>query len=196
MACPREDDVTQLLERWNRGDPQALEELMPLVVDELRSIARAYFRHENRDNTWRPTALVNELYLRLADRRSVQWRGSKHFFCIAAELMRQLLVDHARYRQAAKRGGGAVKLPIAEEIPLPRQSEPLDLIALNDAFERLEAVAPRQARVVELKCFIGLTIQEIGETLEVKPTTVKKDWRIARAWLVSELRHEETATSR
>lgn len=186
-------DVMRLLKEWNLNGPQVLEELMPLVVDDLRSIARGYFRHENRDNTWGPTALVNELYLLLVDRHSVRWSNPRHFFCVAAELMRRLLVDRARRRRAAKRGGGIVKLPLSEKIPVPCGDDPAVLIALDDALERLETIAPRQRQVVELKCFAGLTIREIGRTLKVRPTTVKKDWRVARAWLVRELRHRQPA---
>jgi RNA polymerase sigma factor (TIGR02999 family) len=162
---------------------------MPLVVDELQVIAESYFRRENSDHTWGPNALVNELYLLLADRRQVHWQNPQHFFCVAAELMRRLLVDRARRRRAAKRGGGVIKLPITEEVPDTCGDDPANRIALDEALERLEAIAPRQRQVVELKCFAGLTIREIGERLRVRPTTVKKDWRSARAWLVRELRH-------
>lgn len=189
-GVPR-DDVDRFLEEWNREGPQALEKLMPLVVDELQSIAESYFRHERRDNTWGPNALVNELYLLLVSRRRVHWNNRQHFFCVAAELMRRLLVDRARRRQASKRGGGVAKLPLTENIPIPNADDPEDLIALGEAIERLGTVAPRQRRVVELKCFAGLTIQEIGKTLKVRPTTVKKDWRIARAWLMRELRYHK-----
>ncbi len=194
IASPRKS-ITQLLEEWNRGDPQALEMLIPLVVDELRVIARRYFKRGNRDDTWQPTALVNELYIRLSGRRTVHWRDSQHFFCVAAQLMRRLIVDRARHRRTAKRGGGVVKLPLDQGIPLPRCDDPADLIALDDALERLKTVAPLQSRVVELKCFAGLTISEIAEALGIKPTTVKKNWRIARAWLVRKLRHRESAAA-
>lgn len=190
MARPN-DEVTRLLEAWTRGDPQALEKLMPLVVDDLRSIASKYFEREDPDHTLQPTALVNELFMRLIERRSVHWKNPSHFFRAAARMMRRLLVDHARHRHAAKRGGNAVKLPFTDEIPFSGHYAPADLIALDEALERLKTMEPRQSEVVELKWFVGLTIEEIAETLGIKPTTVKSDWRIARAWLVHELGHDE-----
>ncbi len=184
-------EVTQLLEAWNLGDPQALEKLMPLVIDEFRSIAGALFNREDGANTLQPTALVNELFLRFVECRGVQWKNRKHFFRAAAQIMRRLLVDHARHRHAVKRGGDGVRVPFAEGMPLSLRGDPEDLIALDEALERLEAMEPRQSRVVELKCFVGLTIEEIADNLGIKPTTVKKDWRVARAWLVHQLQAGE-----
>ncbi len=187
MTQPKQD-VTQLLEAWSLGEPGALDELMPLVVDELRSIARALFAREGRAVTLQPTALVNELFLRFVDCRSVQWKNRRQFFRSAAQLMRRLLVDHARHRHAAKRGGDAIKLPFAEDIPLAFKGPPEHLIALDDLLKQLAEMKPRQAKVVELKYFGGLTIEEIADTLDVRPTTVKRDWRMARAWLIRELK--------
>jgi RNA polymerase sigma factor (TIGR02999 family) len=137
VMAQAKQDVTRLLEAWNLGDPQALDQLMPLVVDELRSIARALFVREDRANTLQPTALVNELFLRFVGRRSVHWKNRRHFFRVAAQIMRRLLVDHARHRHAAKRGGDAARLPFAEEIPLAFHGTPEDILALNDLLDRL-----------------------------------------------------------
>jgi RNA polymerase sigma factor (TIGR02999 family) len=192
MSSPR-SEVTRLLESWNQGDPEALPRLIPLVFDDLRSIARGYFAREDADHTLQPTALVHEVYVRLSSDPSVRrihWEDSGHFFRIAARMMRRLLVDHARYRHAKRRGGEGVKVPLDEEIPLPIRHAPEDVLAVDEALERLQALKPRQSEVVELKFFGGLTIEEIGEVLEIKPTTVKQDWKIARAWLVRELRNE------
>lgn len=186
MAIP-EDEVTRLLEAWNQGDPQALEKLMPLVFDDLRSIARRYFAREDPDHTLQTTALVNELYLRLAGRDSVRWKSASHFFGSAANMIRQLLVDHARHRDAAKRGGGDPRIPLPEDFPVPTGLTIEELLALDEALHRLQELNPRQAQVVELKHFSGLTIAEIAEVLGVRLTTVKADWRLAKAWLKREL---------
>lgn len=183
-----ETEVSHLLEAWNQGDPEALETLMPLVVDDLRSIARKYFEREDPGHTIQPTALVNELYLRLVDRRTVHWESPRHFFGAAAQIMRRLLVDHARHRQAAKRGGGAPKLPVDEDLPVFARHAPEEILALDEALGRLETLEPRQSQVVTLKSFVGLTIPEIAQTLGIGPTAVKSDWRFARAWLERELR--------
>lgn len=190
------DEVTELLERWNRGDPEALAKLMPLVIKELRSIAAKYFRREDRDNTLRPTALVNELYLRLNGRRTVHWKNPGHFFRSAAGMMRHLLVDHARRRKAVKRGGGVIKIPVFDDIPLAHQHDPDLVIGLDDALERLKAMDPRQSEVFELYFFFGLKIAEIAKALDIHPTTVKKDLRLARAWLKRELHGRPESRSR
>ena len=186
---PAEDDVFQLLQSWNDGEPRALEKLIPLVIDDLRAIARRYFAREDRDHTLQPTALVNEVFLRLRDRRSVDWHDPSHFFKFAARTMRRLLVDHARNRQAAKRGGEAVKVSLDDEMPFdPLAPDPAVLLALDEALDRLKERHERQCEVVELKFFVGLTILEIARTLDVRPTTVKSDWTAARAWLAYRLR--------
>ncbi len=185
-----DNEVPRLLESWNQGDPEALERLMPLVFDDLRSIARRYLAREDTDHILQPAALVNEVYLRLVGDqrlRGVHWEDSAHFFRFAARMMRRLLVDHARQRYAKKVRGDADNLPLDEEIPLPIPHAPEDILAVDEALERLQELKPRQGQVVELKVFVGLTIKEIGEVLGVKPTTVKKDWAIARAWLLREL---------
>jgi len=182
-----ETQISGLLDAWNDGDPEALATLMPLVFDDLRAIARRYFERERPDHTLQPTALVHELYLRFAKRRSVQWEGPSHFFGVAAQMMRRLLVDHARLYRTAKRGAGAVKLPLSDDLPV-RRHEPEEMLALDEALDRLQAMEPRQAKVMELKSFAGLTNSEIAKTLGVSLTSVKGDLRVARAWLVRELR--------
>lgn len=185
-VIPATDEATVLLEAWSRGDLEALERLMPLVVDELRRIAARHFESEDPGHTLQPTAVVNELYLRFAGRRTVQWKGRAHFFSVAAQMMRRLLVDHARSRRAGKRGGSAAKVTLDEESALSPERD-LDLIALDEALSRLEGMDSRQSRIVELKCFAGLTIEEIAEALELGPTTVKQEWKTALLWLRHEL---------
>ncbi len=189
-----DDEVTRLLEAWNQGDPEALEHLMPLVFEDLRASARRCFAREGADHTLQPTALVNEVYVRLNGKgslRQIQWEDRRHFFRFAARMMRRLLMDHARQRQAAKRGGDAVKVPLPEEIPLPVRHTPEELLALGEALDRLRELEARQAEVVELRGFVGLKNHEIAKTLGIGLTTVKADWRSARAWLVRELRGTE-----
>ncbi len=181
-------EVTCLLLAWTDGDRAALERLMPLVEQELRRIARRYFDREHRGHTLQPTALVNEVYLRLVDRRSVQWKNRAHFFGFAAQMMRRILVDHARIAHAEKRGDGKRALSLEEITDLPIRSDS-DLIALDDALESLAEVDGRQARVVELRYFAGLTNAEIGEALGISTRTVKREWRTARLWLHQELCH-------
>ncbi len=181
-------EVSRLLGAWNRGEPEALETLMPLVVDDLRSIARRYFEREEASHTLQPTALVNELYLWLDGRRRVRWQGPSHFFGAAAQIMRRLLVDYARYRQAAKRGGGAPRVPLDDDLSITGGRDPEEILALEEALKRLERLEPRQGEIVALKSFAGLTLAEIAETLGVGQTAVKRDLRFARAWLERELR--------
>lgn len=182
-------EITQLLEEWSGGDRQALDRLIPKVVDELRAIAGNLFRREDQGHTWQPTEVVDELVVHLVERRSVDWKNRRQFFRTAAQIMRRLLVDHARQRRTTKRGGAAVTVSMRSEPPSSCRGHPADLLALHEALERLEALEPRQSQVVELKCFTGLTFEEIAEVLECGLTTVKKDWRIARAFLVRELGH-------
>ncbi len=186
-------EVTRLLDAWSAGDPEALEQLIPLVVDDLKQIAGAYLARERPGHTLEPTALVNELYLRLAGRRTVRWESRTQFFASMAEIMRRILVDHARRRTAVKKGGGARKLSFDEAVdgrtlwgPAIRAID-VDLVALDDALRSLAEVDPRQARIVELRYFGGLTIEETARTLESSPTTVKREWHTARLWLLREL---------
>ena len=175
-------DVTQLLLDWSAGDADALDRLVPLVSEELRRRAGRYLRRERAGHTLQPTALVNEAYLRLVDHPWVGWRNRAHFFAIAARVMRQILVDHARRRRAAKRGETLITLHPDDAVAT--SSEPdVNLIALDEALAALAGFAPRQCRIIELRFFGGLTIRETAEMLEVSPATVKLDWSMARAWL-------------
>jgi RNA polymerase sigma factor (TIGR02999 family) len=181
-----DDEVTALLADWSDGDSDALERLIPLVVDELRRLAGGLFRRESEAHTLQPTALVNEVYMRLADQRRVSWDNRSQFFAFAALLMRRVLVDHAKARKAAKRGGGAAKIPLSEELALGEVVD-LDILALDQALASLAQFDPRQARVVELRFFAGLSHEEIAELLDVSLSTVKRDWRTARLWLYREM---------
>lgn len=155
---------------------------MPLVVDELRKLARGHFRHEHAAHTLQPTALVNEVFIKLLDQRRVRWENRKQFFGFASLLMRRLLVDHAKGRRAAKRGGGAVHVPIEDALGLPIEG-PVDIEALDQALDALGSLDPRQGRIVQMRFFGGLTHEEIGEVEGISPTTVKREWRTARLFL-------------
>ena len=187
------EDLTQLLSRWQAGDGEALERLTPLVYDELRRLARRYMGAERADHTLEPTALVHEAYLRLVGGGNPRWESRSHFYGIAARLMRRLLVEHARSHGAAKRGGGAVHIPmdLAEPAGLALASSPqraADLLALDRALDRLQEIDERKAQAVELRFFGGLTIEETAQALGVSTATVILDTRFGKAWLVKELR--------
>jgi RNA polymerase sigma factor (TIGR02999 family) len=184
-------EVTRLLANWNRGDADAREALMPVVYGELRRLAASYLRRERSDHTLQPTALVHEAYLRLVDQKNVQWQDRSHFFAITAQLMRRILVDHARGHLADKRGSGAPKVPLTEAI-IMSQERPAELIALDESLTRLAAVDPQQGRVVELRVFAGLTVEETAEVLQISPATVKRDWSMAKAWLLQETQKTES----
>lgn len=179
-------DVTQLLRRWSAGDADALHSLLPAVEGELRRLALSYMRRERSAHTLEPGALVNEAYLRLVDQRQVQWVSRGHFMAIAAQAMRRVLVDHARGHVAAKRGGGADRVTLSG-LPAGEVVADVDAIALHTALERLAALDPRQAKVVELRYFAGLSVEEVGEVLAISPATVKREWSTARAWLARAL---------
>ena len=180
------DDVTQLLENWSNGDREALEKLMPLVYNELHRLAQSYLRHERSDHTLQSTALVHEAYLRMVDQKNVRWQNRAHFFGVAAQSIRHILVDHARSHLAAKRGAGAAKLSLDEAIGVPEKRE-VDLLALDRALEGLAALDPQQGKIVELRFFGGLSIEETAEVLHISPATVKRDWVMAKAWLYQNL---------
>ena len=185
MSTP--DGVTQLLVDWSKGDQAALERLMPLVYSELRRLATNYLRKERQGHTLQPTALVNEAYLKLVDQRNAKWQNRAQFFGISAQLMRRILVDHARQHQAAKRGGvDQQRLSITSAERLMKQSE-VDLLALNEALDELTKMDPQQGRIVELKFFGGLSIEETAEVLGIGHATVERDWKMARAWLRKQL---------
>lgn len=179
-------EVTLLLKEINDGDTQAPEKLLPLVYDELRKLARGYLQNERRDHTLQATALVHEAYIRLVDWENVSWQNRAHFFAVAAQIMRRILVDHAREKKARKRDGGQ-KLTLDEAVSFSQQKE-IDLIVLDDALERLAKLDETQAKVVELRFFGGLTIEETAHTLNISPTTVKREWTAAKAWLYKTLK--------
>jgi RNA polymerase sigma factor (TIGR02999 family) len=184
--------VSKLLLNWGQGDQGAREALIPLVYDELRRLARRYLRRERLDHTLQSAALVNEAYLRLIRQDQPQWQNRAHFFGVAAQLMRHILVDHARNRAAAKRGAGAPRLTLDPDVALP-QTRDVDLVALDDALNQLAALDPQQSRLVELRFFGGLSIEETSVVLGVSPATVKREWATARAWLQREMRNKETS---
>jgi RNA polymerase sigma factor (TIGR02999 family) len=177
---PRE--ITQLLLEWSNGDKTALDKLMPRVYEELRKMARHYMAAERPDHTLQSTALINEAYLRLIDHKEMRWQNRAHFFAVAAQAMRRVLVDHARSRDAAKRGGGAINASLEEAAEIPAKT--VELVALDAALNDLAAIDPRASQVVELRYFGGLSVEETAEVLEVSPVTVMRDWRAARAWLL------------
>ncbi|MBI1766013.1 MAG: sigma-70 family RNA polymerase sigma factor [Acidobacteria bacterium] len=183
------DNITQLLRDWGAGDQRALDQLMPLVYDELRRLARRHLRHELHQHSLQPTMLVHEAYLRLADQPQVSWENRAQFFGLAAKLMRNILVDHVRARQADKRGGGALQVSLSAVDQLGRvaQEPEVELLALDAALERLAAYSPQHSRLVELRFFGGLTIPETAEVMGLSHATVERNWTFARAWLRNEL---------
>jgi RNA polymerase sigma-70 factor, ECF subfamily len=179
-------NITEVLERWSNGEQSALEELVPLIYKELRRLAGHYIRRERHDHTLQPTALINEVFLRLIDQNGIRWQSRAHFFGISAKLMRRILVDHARSHQAAKRGGGQYSLSLSRADRIAGR-QTVDLLAVNLALQQLEGLDPQQARVVELRFFGGLTIEETAEVLSVSHATVEREWKMARSWLRHEL---------
>jgi RNA polymerase sigma factor (TIGR02999 family) len=182
--------VSQLLQRWNEGDQGALDQLTPLVYDELRRMARRYMKQQPAGHTLQTTALIHEAYLRLVGQKEKQWGNRAHFFAVAAQAMRHILVDYARARKMAKRGGGAHQVSLDEALVISPEGGD-DLVALNDALDALAKLDRRQSQVVELRFFGGLTEEEIGEVLKVSSRTVRSDWRVARSWLMRELDREK-----
>jgi RNA polymerase sigma factor (TIGR02999 family) len=189
QARMQEQDVTSLLLAMRDGDSTAARELVPLVYDELRRLAGHYMRGEKPGHTLQATALVHEAWLKLIDTTRVEFENRSHFFAMAAQQMRRILVDHARARQAGKRGGKGEKLPLNEVVVGP-EAEQADIIALDDALQALAKVDPQQSRIVELRYFGGLSIEETAAALGISPATVKRDWNMAKAWLYQELRKE------
>ena len=189
METPLPGAVTELLRAWSDGDDGALEQLTPLVEAELRRLARGYMRRERRDHTLQVTALVNEAFLRLTDARRVRWQDRAHFLGISARLMRRVLVDHARSRGYRKRGGDAQRVTLDEGL-VASPAPVVDVVALDRALEALAAADVRKSRVIELRYFGGLSVEETAEVLHVSPDTVKRDWRLAKLWLLRELEGE------
>jgi len=186
MAKRSPQGITQLLERWSEGDEKALDQLMPLVYAELHRLAGAYLRRERRGQTLQPTELVNEAYLKLIDQRSARWQNRAQFYGVAAQLMRRILVDHARAHYATKRGGDRINVSLKNIGAFGEQPD-ADLLALHDVLNRLAEIDPDQSRIVELRFFGGLTIEETAEVMHVSHSTVEREWKIAKAWLKREL---------
>jgi RNA polymerase sigma factor (TIGR02999 family) len=186
MTEPLEKDITQLLRLWKQGDESALEKLTPLVYQELYRLASRYMRREQVDHTLQATALVNEAYVRLIDWKDVQWQNRGHFFGVAAQVMRRILVDYARCRRYDKRGGGIRPVSLDEAAPVADNRLRV-LLEIDQALDRLAALDPEKARVVELRYFGGFTVDETAEALNVSPITVMRHWSFARAWLLREL---------
>jgi RNA polymerase sigma-70 factor, ECF subfamily len=182
--------VTQLLCQWRDGDPNALEKLIPLVQPELVRLAHHYMSGERPGHTLQTTALLDDAYLRLADKTHPQWQNRAHFFAVAAQIMRRIMVDHARQRHALKRSGGAIRITL-DECAAVTQTRATELLALDEALEKLAAFDPRKARVVEMRYFGGLTMEEIGDVLKIHVNTVTRDWTAARAWLFAALSGED-----
>ena len=182
--------ITQLLVEWSEGDRAALDRLMPLVYGELRRLARSYLRRERPDHTLQATALVHEAYMRLVDQHSVSWQNRAHFFGIASQMMRRILVNHALARETAKRGGDAERLPLESAIVVDTKRE-INLIALDDALKELEMADARQGRIVELRFFGGLSIEETAEVLKLSPATIKREWSTAKLWLRRQIARDQ-----
>ena len=186
MTPSDKQQVTQLLVEWSNGDKTALDKLMPLIDEELRRLAHQYMRRERRGHTLQTTALVNEAYLRLVNRKNVQWQNRAHFFAIAANLMRNILVDHARSHAYVKRGGGARPLALDETLVVS-EDRAAEVVALDHALKELTAMDPQQGQIVELRFFGGLTIEETAEVLQLSTATIKREWVTAKAWLYHQL---------
>jgi RNA polymerase sigma factor (TIGR02999 family) len=190
MAAPTTQQVTKLLQAWSQGDETALNRLLPVVHQELRRLARRYMFGERPGHTLQTTALVNEAYLRLVNARQVNWQNRAHFFALSAQVMRRILVDSARAHRDQKRGGGNPKVTLDEGF-VGQQEKGQDLVALDDVLKALAEVDPRKNRVVELRFFGGLSVEETAEVLKVSPNTVLRDWRLAKMWLKREMSKEK-----
>lgn len=180
-------NVTQILEAMSSGDQTAADGLLPIVYDELRRLAHGYMRNERSDHTLQATALVHEAYIQLVDWKNVSWQNRAHFFAAAAKLMRKILVDYAREKNALKRGGGVRTIALDEALSFPNRKE-VDLLVLDDALEELHQFDPQQSKIVELRFFGGLTIEETAHALGISDSTVKRDWQIAKAWLFNKMK--------
>jgi RNA polymerase sigma factor (TIGR02999 family) len=191
MPAPTTQQVTELLQAWRQGDETALDRLLPVVHQELRRLARRYMLRERSGHTLQATALVNEAYLRLVNARQVNWKNRAHFFALSAQVMRRILVDSARAHNDQKRGGGNPRVTLDEDL-MGAQEKCHDLVALDDALKALAAVDPRKDRVVELRFFAGLSVEETAEVLKVSRNTVLRDWRLAKMWLKREMNKGRT----
>jgi RNA polymerase sigma-70 factor, ECF subfamily len=190
MTTISRQSLTELLQEWQHGDKEALDKLTPLVYDELRRIAHRYVRREREGHTLETTALVNEAYLRLVGQQKIEWQNRAHFFAVTAQVMRHILIDHARRRHYAKRGGEAVHVSLDEANVMSRERA-AELVALDEALLELARLDPRKSRVVELRYFGGLSLEETAEVLEISIMTVRRDWRAAKAWLYKAVTRDE-----
>ena len=188
LMTPSPEEVTDLLNEWGNGDQEALNRLMPLVYDELHRLASRYLRHERVGHTLQTTALVHEAYLKLVDQKKANWHNRVQFFAAAAKVMRHVLVDYARSRKAAKRGGDYCRLSL-DEAAISSQDKDADLLVLNEALDNLAAIDPQQSRVVELRVFGGLTVEDTAEALGISARTVKREWSMAKAWLHQQIKN-------
>lgn len=184
---PVPEDVTGLLQDWSDGDQGAMDKLSPLVYNELRRLARRYLRQERPNHTLQSTALVHEAYLRLVDRKNANFKNRAHFFAVASQLIRRILVDYARARRTTKRGGGQPRLSFDEAVSFPAAQRDVDLRELDDALNSLAEIDPQKARIVEMRFFGGLSVEAVAEVLEMSPRTVRRHWRVAKAWLHKEI---------
>ena len=192
MINERQHEVTRILHEWSRGDSAAVERLLPLVYDELRRLARGYFHGERRDHTLQPTALVHEAYVRLVDQTRVSWQNRAHFYGVAASMMRRVLIDNARAKATEKRGGAAARLSLDDiQVPLPQRAS--DLLALDEALERLAKIDARKSRIVEMRFFGGLSDDEIADLLQISTRTMLREWKKAKLWLYRDLSSEDHA---
>jgi RNA polymerase sigma-70 factor, ECF subfamily len=189
---PKPEEISKMLKAWGGGDREAAERFVPLIYDELRRQAHRYLNRERRNHTLQTTALVHEAYLRLADQRSVNWQNRAHFFCLAAQMMRRILVNYAVSRKREKRGGANEPASFDEALTVIADAGEVDVVSLDEALTRLEKLDERQARVVELRYFSGLSIEETAEALDISSATVKREWNMARAWLRAELTDPRT----
>ena len=175
--------ITEMLLNWSNGSHAALEELMPVVYKELHKLAARYLRHERQNHSLQTTALIHEAYIKLIDQKNVNWQNRNHFFAVSSQMMRRILVDHARTKQRQKRGGNAVDIPLSEVTIAIDKNKSIDLIELDEALNRLKEIDERQVKVVELRYFSGLTLEETAEVLKISRSTVAEDWSLAKAWL-------------
>jgi len=190
LPTSKPHEITELLEHWSGGNQAALDQLYPLVYEELRRLARSYMRREPKGHTLQTTALINEAYVRLVDQQSVRWQNRSHFFAISAQIMRRILVDHARQHLQAKRGGGAKRISL-DEVMIVAKERSAEVLMLDEALSNLARLDPRRSQVVELRYFAGLSNSEIASVLKISENTVMRDWNLARAWLYQQL--SETA---
>ncbi len=184
-----EENTTRILQDLSAGDQRAADKLLPLVYDELRRLAAVYFSRERTDHTLQPTALVHEAYLRLIDQRETEWQNRAHFFGVAANMMRRILIDHARAHASEKHGGNRTRITLDKSVSFPNRNE-IDLVAIDEALHVLAKLDETQSRIVELRFFGGLTIEETAEVLNISPATVKREWQMAKAWLYERMKDE------